>query len=135
VQTEILEAKHPVLYGYAEKVLPVRWSDGPLLQVAGSNPELAAFVGSTPDRSSVLMRFAGGDASVLSGLMRGADQLRNRPALVDSPVGKGRVLLYAMNPIYRWQTFGEHQLVFNALRYHNDFPEPRAQPSMSSQPQ
>jgi hypothetical protein len=66
--------------------------------------------------------------------MRGADQLRHRPALVDSPVGKGRVLLYAINPIYRWQTFGEHSLVFNALLYHNDFPAPRA-PTSTSQPQ
>lgn len=122
VQTEIMQASHPVFYGYRGKNLPVRWADGPLLQVTGSNPEVAAFIGSTPDRSTVLMRFPGGDSGVLSGLMRGADQLRNRPALVDSPVGKGRVLMYVMNPIYRWQTFGEHQLVFNALMYYNDLP-------------
>jgi hypothetical protein len=124
VQTEILQAAHPVLYGYAGKNIPVRWADGPLLQVEGSNPDLAPFLGSTPNRSSILLRFTGGDSGVLSGLLRGADQLRNRPALVDAPVGKGRVLMYVMNPIYRWQTFGEHQLVFNALLYHNDLPPP-----------
>jgi hypothetical protein len=32
------------------------------------------------------------------------------------------VLLYANNPIYRWQTFGEHEMVFNALLYWNDLP-------------
>ena len=71
-----------------------------------------------------MLRFPGGDGAVLSGLMRGAEQLRNRPALVDAPVGKGRVLLYAMNPIYRWQTFGEHGLVFNGLLYWNDLDRP-----------
>lgn len=135
VQTEILQPTHPVLYGYTGKNVPVRWADGPLLQVAGSNPELAAFVGSTPDRSTIVMRFPGGDGGVLSGLMRGADQLRNRPAIVDSPVGKGRVLMYVMNPIYRWQTFGEHALVFNALLYFNDLPAPTATPTTTAAPQ
>ena len=46
------------------------------------------FVGSTPDRTSVIVRFQGGDPSVLSGLMRGADQIRNRPMVVDAPAGK-----------------------------------------------
>ena len=52
--------------------------------------------------------------------MRGSDQIRNRPMIVDAPSGKGRVLLFANNPIYRWQTFGEHTMVFNALLFWND---------------
>ena len=91
----------------------------------GSNPELVAFTGTTPNTAKIVLRFPGGDAGVLSGLMRGADQLRNRPALVDAPVGQGRVLLYVMNPIYRWQTFGEHSLVFNGLLFWNDLDRPR----------
>jgi hypothetical protein len=121
VQSEIVRPEHPVVFGYGGKTLPVRWADGPLLQ-AGVNPEFAAFVGSTPDRTTVIARYQGGDGAVLSGLMRGADQIRNRPMIVDSPVGKGRVLMFANNPIYRWQTFGEHGMVFNALLFHNDFP-------------
>jgi hypothetical protein len=80
----------------------------------------------------VLVRFQGADAGVLSGLMRGADQARNRPAVVDAPVGKGRVILYANNPIYRWQTFGEHALVFNALLFHNDMPAAGAKPAATT---
>jgi len=67
--------------------------------------------------------------------MRGADQLRNRPALVDAPVGKGRVLLYTMNPIYRWQTFGEHGLVFNGLLYWNDLERPTPPATATPAPQ
>ena len=142
VQSEILQPSHPIFYGYASKTLPVLWSDGPLLQM----PEAAAGFGRnsppTPDareRPVSLMRFVGGDAGVLSGLMRGADQLRNRPAIVDVPAGKGRVLLYATNPIYRWQNFGEHNLVFNALLFYNDLPPaaknaPSTTPTASGQP-
>ena len=121
IQSEILRTEHPVVYGYSSTTLPVRWADGPILQ-AGPNPEFAAFVGSTPNPASVIARFQGGESGVLSGLMRGADQIRNRPMIVEAPAGKGRILLFANNPIYRWQTFGEHGLVFNALLFHNDFP-------------
>ena len=42
--------------------------------------------------------------------------------IVDAPSGKGHVIAYVNNPIYRWQTFGEHNLVFNALLFWNDMP-------------
>ena len=46
--------------------------------------------------------------------MRGATEIRNRPAIVDAPVGKGRVVLFATNPCYRWQNHGEFGMLFNA---------------------
>ena len=30
------------------------------------------------------------------------------------------MIVYANNPIYRWQTFGEHEMVFNAMLFWND---------------
>jgi Zinc carboxypeptidase len=127
VQTDILQPSHPVLYGYHDqKTFPMRWAGGPLLQVAGQAGPSGPAPPPGPETPTVLVRFQGGDAGVLSGLMRGADQTRNRPAVVDAPVGKGRVILYANNPIYRWQTFGEHGMVFNALLFHNDLPAPSA---------
>ena len=109
VEAEILQATHPIFYGYRKKAIPVRYANGPLLQV----PER--------DRSrQVLMQFPGGDGAVLSGLMRGAIEIRNRPAIVDVPVGRGRVILFATNPCYRWQNHGEFNLLFNVLMNHND---------------
>ena len=61
------------------------------------------------------MQFPGGDMNVLSGLMKGANEIRNRPAIVDVPVGQGRVILFATNPCYRWQNFGEFRMLFNAI--------------------
>ncbi|MBI1761900.1 MAG: hypothetical protein HYR56_10735, partial [Acidobacteria bacterium] len=69
----------------------------------------------------ILMRYPGGDKSVLSGLMRGANEITNRPAIVDVPVGKGRVLMFAGNPCYRWQNHGEFGMLFNAVLHYNDW--------------
>ncbi len=112
VNGEIVRLDHPVFYGYADKLLPIKFFQGqPLMSV----PDV--------DRRSVLARYVGGDSAVLSGLMRGADEIRERPFAVDVPggfTGKGRVLLFSNNPIYRWQNHGEFNMVFNALLNWND---------------
>ncbi len=121
VNSEILIPTHPTMFGYSQKTLPVRYAGGPLLQ-AGPPAGFEQFAGTSPDRPQVIARFTGGEAGVLSGLMRNPDQIRNRPMIVDAPAGKGRVIMFANNPIYRWQTFGEHEMVFNALMFWNDMP-------------
>ena len=107
VNAEILRPAHPIFYGYTDKTMPVRWANGPLLTVPRT------------DRQQILMQFAGGDTNVLSGLMRGANEIRNRPAIVDVPVGQGFVVMFATNPCYRWQNFGEFRMLFNVLLNYN----------------
>ena len=111
VNAEVLRLDHPVFYGYTERIMPIKYLGGPLMSVG------------QPDQGNVLARYVGGDAAVLSGLMRGADEIRNRPFAVDVPAGiggKGRVLLFANNPIYRWQNHGEFNMVFNSILNWND---------------
>ena len=103
VQAQIMQATHPIFYGYTEKTMPVRWANGPLLTV----PRV--------DRKQILMQFPGGDDNVLSGLMKGAAEIKNKPAIVDVPVGQGHVILFATNPCYRWQNLGEFRMLFNAM--------------------
>jgi hypothetical protein len=110
VEAEILQAGHPLFYGYSKKVLPVRYANGPLLQLQERDRE-----------RQVLMQFPGTDKSVLSGLMRGVAETRNRPAIVEVPVGEGRLILFATNPCYRWQNHGEFNMLFNSILNHNDF--------------
>ncbi len=110
VETEILRPVHPVFYGYSDKKVPVRWANGPLFTVPERDRE-----------QQVLARFPGGSSSVLSGLMKGADEIRGRPAILDVPVGQGRVLMFATNPCYRWQNLGEFRMLFNAVMNFNDF--------------
>jgi hypothetical protein len=117
VETEILRTDHPMFYGYTDKKLPVKYlnANGGLLHVG------------IPDQGNVLIRYVGGDAAVLSGFMRGADSIAQRPYAIDIPEayhGKGRVVLFASNPIYRWQNHGEFNLVFNSIMNWNYLPPP-----------
>jgi hypothetical protein len=122
IDAEILQPENPIFYGYDQKVIPVRYANGPLLSVqTGANPfDGPPPAGPPPTPQSVLMRYPGGDEHVLSGLMRGANEIRNRAAIVDQPSGKGRVILFAGNPCYRWQNFGEFNMLFNTVLNFND---------------
>ena len=112
VEAEILKPMHPIFYGYTQKMVPVRYANGPLLRVPQD------------DRKWTLARFSGTDSSVLSGLMKGVAETKNRPAIVDVPVGQGRVVLFATNPCYRWQNLGEFSMLTNSILHFNDFPKP-----------
>ena len=79
--------------------------------------------GPPPAPRGILMRYPGGDEHVLSGLMRGANEIRGRAAIVDQASGKGRGILFAGNPCYRWQNFGEFNLLFNTVLNFNDIAE------------
>jgi hypothetical protein len=127
VDAEILQPEHPIFYGYDRKMIPVRYASGPLLSVqTNANPfaEGPPPPGPPPTPPGVLMRYPGGDEHVLSGLMRGANEIRNRAAIVDQPSGRGRVILFAGNPCYRWQNFGEFNMLFNAVLNFNDIKTP-----------
>ncbi|HJT26674.1 MAG TPA: M14 family zinc carboxypeptidase [Pyrinomonadaceae bacterium] len=72
-------------------------------------------------RPRVVLRFASDEKNLLiSGMLAGGNELANRPAIVDVPVGRGHVVMFATNPMWRHQTQGEFFLVFNAaLNYDN----------------
>jgi hypothetical protein len=123
VEAEIKRPDHPVFYGYDKTVFPVKFGQGSQVFRVG-----------IADQGNVLAQYRGGDASVLSGLMVGADNLKGRAFAVDIPNafnGKGRVLLFANNPIYRWQNHGEFNLIFNAILNWNDIP---AAPPLAASP-
>jgi hypothetical protein len=80
------------------------------------------------------MRYPGGDDHVLSGLMRGANEIRNRAAIVDQASGKGRVILFAGNPCYRWQNFGEFNMLFNIVLNFNDIRTEPQKPGTTDNP-
>ena len=72
-------------------------------------------------RPRVVLRFASEEKNLLvSGMLAGGSELANRPAVVDVPVGRGHVVMFATNPMWRHQTQGEFFLIFNAaLNYNN----------------
>jgi len=116
VNAEIRKADHPVFYGYEKSIFPMKFGQGQQVFRVG-----------IADQENVLAQFVGGESSVLSGLMVGADNIRGRAFAVDIPSahnGKGRVLMFANNPIYRWQNHGEFNMVFNSILNWNDVPVP-----------
>jgi hypothetical protein len=103
VAGNVLKPASPIFYGYTDRAISVRWASTALLSVP------------LRDKQNVLMEFPGGEKSVLSGFMNGADEIKDRPAIVLSPVDSGQVLMFATNPIYRWQNFGEFRMLYNAI--------------------
>jgi hypothetical protein len=63
----------------------------------------------------VVAKFAKKDDLWISGMLDKGEELAEKAMVVDCPVGKGHVVLFANNPIWRWQTHGSHSLVFNAM--------------------
>lgn len=103
VKANVLQPASPLFYGYSQKTMPVRWASNVLLGV----PKTA--------KQYVLMEFPGGKKSVMSGFMKGAEEVKDRPAIVNMPVGAGRVVMFATNPIWRWQNLGEYRMLYNAM--------------------
>jgi hypothetical protein len=62
----------------------------------------------------VVLRFAHQDLLV-SGMLTGGEALEDAPAIVDVPEGRGHVLLFANNPMWRQESVGSFMLVFNAI--------------------
>ncbi len=66
-------------------------------------------------RPNVIVRYSSDHDLLMSGLLEGGDAIAQRPIVVDAHLGKGNVLLFANNPIYRGETLGSYALVFNAI--------------------
>ena len=66
-------------------------------------------------RPRVVLRFAPDEKNLLiSGMLAGGSELANAPAVIDVPVGRGHVVMFANNPMWRHQTQGSFFLLFNA---------------------
>ncbi len=63
----------------------------------------------------VVLRFAAEKDLLLSGMITGGNEIAEKPAVVDVPHGKGHVVLFASNPMWRGETMGSYFLVFNAM--------------------
>jgi len=67
------------------------------------------------ERPRVVLRFAPDEKNLLvSGMLAGGSELANTPAVIDVPVGRGHVVMFANNPMWRHQTQGSFFLLFNA---------------------
>lgn len=81
-------------------------------------PDLREFAGAfVPPQAlwpHVVLRFADEKNLWVSGMLDGGSALAETPAIVDVPVGRGHVLLFAINPMWRQTTEGSFMLLLNA---------------------
>jgi hypothetical protein len=86
------------------------------LYVPEDLPDSARFAIPPKDQQPrVVLRFAAEKDLLLSGMITGGNEIAEKPAVVDVPHGKGHVVLFANNPMWRGETMGSYFLVFNAL--------------------
>lgn len=89
---------HPLAYG-AQREEVIFFANSPAFRVHESESVLTY-----PPRNLLL-----------SGWLHGEDYLRERAALVEAPLGKGRVILFGFRPQFRAQTRTTYKFFFNAL--------------------
>jgi hypothetical protein len=121
---------HPIAYGYGETTSIFR-GNGALFRVAEMDEGLIVLQFGTklsdddasgPAAAGEASKEAKSEPLCLSGLVKGEGTLQRKPAILDVPAGKGRVILYAFNPLHRYLNHSDFRLVTNAILNWNDLP-------------
>jgi hypothetical protein len=88
------------------------WEAAPIVEEQRRN-----LVGLIPpaQRPRVILRWGNANELLISGLLDGGDEIAQHAAIIDSPLDRGHVVLFAMNPFWRGQTSGSYSLVFNTI--------------------
>jgi hypothetical protein len=143
---------HPLAYGYKETItilrgkLPVyevRRSDrGRIVLTYGTKPDKdPAFAddeekekerekdeANAKDASPPKDRKPDEPPLVVSGGIKGGNELAGKPAILDIPTGKGRIVAFDFDPIHRIQQCATFRLVWNAILNWNDLPPGTGRP-------
>jgi hypothetical protein len=93
-----VDPAHPLAHGL-EDPASVWFQNGPAF-VLTAGTAVAAYADENP---------------LLSGWIQGSEQLQGRAALVDVPLGKGRVVLFGFRPQFRAQTWATYVPLLNAI--------------------
>ena len=116
---------HPISYGYGKETavfrtnLPVYDTPRRWLTMAYCTSCLTG----PRDERHIVMSWGGDGDMVVSGGMRGDSELAGRPAILDTPTGRGHIVSYNFNGIHRDMNRGDFRLVWNAIINWNALPD------------
>ena len=129
-RAEQVTTTSPILYGYdASKTFPVYFNQTPLLQIQGAGQgqgntagvDSSFLAAQARARPRVILRFLDrADSLGISGMLNNPQDLQGKPAVVDSPLGNGHVVMFAIRPFWRYQTQGSWALALNAIANWNN---------------
>ena len=118
---------HPLAYGFPEvtsvfrSMLPVydiaRSGRGGVVLQFGTKLRAEDREEEKPDAAKAADAAAKKEEAkmLISGAIKGEDELEGRPAILDLPAGKGRVIAFLFNPIHRDLNRSDHRFLWNAL--------------------
>jgi len=129
VRTKVLRPTNPIVYGYETMSTAFRGNQA-LWDVDDEDRTLVVMQFGTKqvpedeedDAAPSKSKKEGGGPLVLSGFVKNQDGLNGKPAILDVPAGKGRVVLYAFNPLHRYLNQADFRYVFNLILNWNDTP-------------
>jgi hypothetical protein len=113
---------HPLAYGYKATTLAFR-EDRTLYQVRRADESRIVLQWGTEEKQD-----DDEDSShkaeelVASGGIKGSSEIEGKPALLDIPTGKGRIIAFDFDPFHRYQTVASFRLVWNAILNWSHFP-------------
>jgi hypothetical protein len=89
---------------------------------AGETPAPDTSARATAGRGGAREASGGGEAGdyVLSGMVRGQDEIIGQGAIFDIPIRRGRVIAFTFNPLHRFLNHHEFPMVWNAILHWND---------------
>jgi len=130
LQVRFRRPDHPLAYGYPEITSAFR-ENRPLYRVRHVDEGRIVLQWGTKiptddeehkndENSNKVVRAT--KSLVLCGGIKGADEIMGKPAILDIPSGKGRVVAYDFDPIHRYLTLSDFRLVWNTILNWNDLP-------------
>jgi hypothetical protein len=110
------QADNPINFGF-EKYEAVYRSSLPVLSVQKNMRKylVAQFGTKLPLDEEATDDLGKKPALWQSGLLEGGNRLDGTAAIIDAPVGEGRIVLFGFNPFYRWMNHHDFSYAFNAI--------------------
>ena len=117
---------HPIAYGYKETTSAFR-EERPVYAVRRADEgrivlQWGARIPKDDEEPGDEAKDEKKEPLVVSGGVKGAAEIEGKPAILDVPVGKGRVVVFDFDPLHRYETVSDFRLVWNAILNWNDLP-------------